>query len=81
MLLYPERGLELSETAAAIATLCARGGTVGAMVDTLSGRFPGEPRDRIQAEVMTFVRALEDRGLLVIEEQEEGEEEGGQGGS
>ena len=51
------------------------------MVDTLSGRFPGEPRDRIQAEVMTFVRALEDRGLLVIEEQEEGEEEGGQGGS
>ena len=67
MLLYPERGLELSETAAAIATLCARGGTVGAIVDALCGRFTGEPRDRIEAEVMIFVRALEERGLLIIE--------------
>ena len=32
MLLYPERGLELSETAAAIATLCARGGTEHALL-------------------------------------------------
>jgi coenzyme PQQ biosynthesis protein PqqD len=79
MLLYPERGLELSETAAAIATTCARGATVGAIVGALCARFAGEPRDRIEAEVTTFLSALEERGLLIVEEPDR-ENGGGVGG-
>ena len=69
-LLYPEQGLELSDTAAAIATLCGPGGTVAAIVDALCHRFAGEPRARIEAEALAFLRALEDRGLLIIEDPE-----------
>ena len=67
MLLYPEQGLELSDTAAAIATLCGPGGTVVAIVDALCDRFAGEPRARIEAAALVFLRALFDRGLLIIE--------------
>ena len=77
MLLYPERGLELTDTAAAIATLCARGGTVAAMLDALCVRFADEPRGRIEGELMTFLRALEDRGLLV-EPDDVGPPDGGE---
>jgi hypothetical protein len=72
MLLYPERGLELSPTAAEIAALCARGGTVATMLDELCARFEGdavERRERIEAELMAFLRALEDRGLLILEDE------------
>ena len=66
MLLYPERGLELSETAARIAALCSGGDrTAGAIVDELAAASASEPRARIEADVMAFLRALEDRGLLV----------------
>ena len=66
MLLYPERGLELSETAARIAVLCSSGDrTVTGIVDELAAAADGEPRARIEADVMTFLRSLEDRGLLV----------------
>jgi coenzyme PQQ biosynthesis protein PqqD len=65
MLLYPERGLELSDTAARIAALCSSGDrTAGGIVDELAAAA-GEPRARIESDVMAFLRALEDRGLLV----------------
>jgi hypothetical protein len=47
-LLYPERGLELSDSAARIVAAS------------------GEPRERIETEVIGFLRALDDRGLLVV---------------
>ena len=65
MLLYPERGLELSDSAARIVALCDGERTVAAIVDELSAAS-GEPRERIESEVLSFLRALDVRGLLVV---------------
>ena len=64
-LLYPERGLELSESAARIVALCGEERTITAIVDELAAAS-GEPRERIETEVISFLRALDDRGLLVV---------------
>jgi coenzyme PQQ biosynthesis protein PqqD len=66
-LLYPERGLELSDSAARIVAACGAGGErpVAAIVDELTAAS-GEPRERIESEVLSFLRALDDRGLLVV---------------
>jgi coenzyme PQQ biosynthesis protein PqqD len=67
-LLYPERGLELSDSAARIVGLCNQSGgdrTVADIVDELTAAS-GEPRERIESEVLSFLGALADRGLLVV---------------
>jgi coenzyme PQQ biosynthesis protein PqqD len=64
VLLWPERGLELSDSAARVAALAAEGLTAGAAIDRLAAEHPDEPRARIEADVMAFLRALEERGLL-----------------
>ena len=64
-LLYPERGLELSDSAARIVAACAGDRTVASIVDELAAAS-GEPRGRIETEVIDFLRALDDRGLLVV---------------
>ena len=64
-LLYPERGLELSDSAARIVALCDGERTVAAIVDELAAAS-GEPRERIESEVLSFLGALADRGLLVV---------------
>jgi len=64
-LLYPERGLELSDSAARIVALCGEDRTVAAIVDELTSAS-GESRERIETEVISFLRALDDRGLLVV---------------
>jgi len=64
-LLYPERGLELSDSAERIVALCGEDRTVAAIVDELTAAS-GEPRERIETEVISFLRALDDRGLLVV---------------
>ena len=67
-LLYPERGLELSDSAARIVALCSEPGgerTVAEIVDELTA-VSGEARERIESEVLSFLRALDDRGLLVV---------------
>ena len=66
VLLYPERGLDLSESAARIAALCAEERTVGGIVDALCAEATGEPRARIESDVLAFLHKLEDRGLLVV---------------
>jgi coenzyme PQQ biosynthesis protein PqqD len=71
MLLYPERGLELSETAAEIAALCCDGRTAGAIVETLCARYAGQAgasRARIEQDVGAFLRTLDERGLLAADE-------------
>ena len=67
-LLYPERGLELSDSAARIVALVGQSAgerTVAAIVDQLAAAS-GEARERIEREVIDFLRALDDRGLLVV---------------
>ena len=64
-LLYPERGLELSDSAARIVAAVADDKTVAAIVDELAAAS-GEPRGRIETQVIDFLRALDDRGLLVV---------------
>jgi hypothetical protein len=82
MLLYPEKGLELNETAARVAALCTEERAVddilARMVATAGEATAGEvtageatadnarARAKIEDEVLAFLRALEDRGLLVV---------------
>lgn len=68
MLLYPERGLELSASAARIAAACRDERTAGAIVDALAAEATGAPREQIEADVLAFLRELEQRGLLIVTE-------------
>jgi hypothetical protein len=66
MLLAPERGLELNPTGARIAALCGGEPTVGEIVDRLVAETEGSvPAAQIELEVLSFLRSLEERGLLV----------------
>jgi coenzyme PQQ biosynthesis protein PqqD len=63
MLLYPEKGLVLNPTAADIAKLCTGEHSVGAIVDQLASKY-GKEATVIEREVMDFLSALAERGLL-----------------
>jgi len=63
MLLYPEKGLVLNPTAADIAKLCTGEHSVGAIVDQLASKY-GKETTVIEREVMGFLSALAERGLL-----------------
>jgi pyrroloquinoline quinone biosynthesis protein D len=66
ILLAPERGLELNPTGAQIVRLCGEERAVADIVERLVGEGDGETaRARIEEEVLSFLRALEERGLLV----------------
>jgi len=66
ILLAPERGLELNPTGARIARLCAEERPVAEIVERLAGESDGgTARAQIEGEVLAFLRALEERGLLV----------------
>jgi pyrroloquinoline quinone biosynthesis protein E len=64
VLLSPERGLRLSETAAAVVALCDGSRTVEAIVDALASRYGGADRARIHADAVTLIGELRSRGLL-----------------
>ena len=64
MLLYPERGLVLSATAADVVARLGEARTVGAIVDSVVDKY-GEPsRAAITRDVLELLRDLADRGLL-----------------
>ena len=63
MLLYPEKGLVLNRTAADIAQLCTGEHSVGAIVEQLAAKY-GKEAPVIEREVMGFLSALSERGLL-----------------
>jgi pyrroloquinoline quinone biosynthesis protein D len=65
MLLYPEKGLVLNDTAAAVVKLCTGEHTVAGIVDALAGTYADKPREAIEAEVLGFLSAMADRGLMV----------------
>jgi len=64
MLLYPERGLELSATAADILRLCTGEHTVEAIVERLSTKYEGQPREVVEREVDAFLGSMLDRALV-----------------
>ncbi len=70
MLLYPERGLELSATATAISTLCTGERTVREIIEAMRERFAEADRGRVEGDVLAFLSSLVDRGLLVEEDAE-----------
>jgi coenzyme PQQ biosynthesis protein PqqD len=67
MLLYPERGMELNGTGAAIVQLCTGMFSVDEIIDTLCERYTPTPRDTIEREVLSFLETLASRALLESE--------------
>lgn len=63
VLLSPERGLRLSETAAAIVALCDGTREMDAIVATLTARFSA-PVERVASDVTAFLDDLRGRALL-----------------
>jgi coenzyme PQQ biosynthesis protein PqqD len=64
VLLYPETGLVLNPTAAAILRLCTGEHTVDAIVERLAGEYAGQPRDAIAGDVTRLLDTLAGRGLV-----------------
>jgi coenzyme PQQ biosynthesis protein PqqD len=64
MLLYPEKGLALNSTAAAVVALCTGEHTVDAIVTQLAAQAGAEPRERVEREILAFLQAMMDRGLV-----------------
>jgi len=66
ILLYPEKGLLLNATGAAILKLCTGDHTLESIITRLATEFQSE-RAALEPEVLTFVQGLLDRGLLQAE--------------
>jgi coenzyme PQQ biosynthesis protein PqqD len=65
LLLYPERGLALNDTAAAVVALCSGERTIADIVDRVAGRFAATPeRPVLVAHVRRLLDALAERGLV-----------------
>lgn len=64
MLLYPEKGLVLNPTAAAIVRLCTGEHTVGTIVERLVEEYPTQGREALERQVLEFLSAMADRGLV-----------------
>jgi coenzyme PQQ biosynthesis protein PqqD len=64
LLLYPETGLDLNQTAAKIACLCTGENAYGDIVQRLALIYDDVPPAMIERDVHTFLSALAERGLL-----------------
>jgi coenzyme PQQ biosynthesis protein PqqD len=64
MILFPEKGLELSRTAAEVVRLCNGERTVTDMVSRLLEIHAGADRAAVEREVLEFLNALADRCLI-----------------
>lgn len=64
MLLYPERGLVLNATAADVVKLCTGEHTVAAIVARLAEQYAPQAADAIEREVLAFLHAMVDRGVI-----------------
>jgi len=63
ILLYPEKGLLLNPTGAAILQKCTGAASLSAIIAALAVEFQSDA-DALRPEVLTFVQGLLDRGLL-----------------
>ena len=64
LLLYPERGLALNPTAAEILKLCTGEHTVTAIVARLAATYGDRSPETMEREVLAFLAAMKDRGLV-----------------
>ena len=64
MLVYPEKGMVLNATAAAVAELCTGEHSVAEIIEQLAARHSAAPRERIEQDVLGFLEQLAQRGLL-----------------
>ena len=64
MLLYPERGLVLNDTAAVILNLCDGERSVGEIVEAVRSRYVGAPAAHVEERTLRFLDALAERGLF-----------------
>ena len=63
MIMYPERGLALNDSAAAIAKRCDGTRTVGEIAIELAAEA-GAERSAVEQDVLAFVEMLRQKGLL-----------------
>ena len=63
VIVYPERGLALNESAAAIARRCDGTRTIGAIALELATEAGAEPAS-VEQDVLAFVEMLSQKGLL-----------------
>jgi len=66
MLLYPEKGLLLNPTSASILELCTGERTVLGIVEELRSKYSGGSEETVQAEVLSFLGTLADKGLVEV---------------
>jgi coenzyme PQQ biosynthesis protein PqqD len=64
MLLYPERGLVLSASAADIVALLAETCAVSAIVEQMVAKYGERNRAAVARDVLELLRDLADRGLI-----------------
>jgi PqqA peptide cyclase len=64
VLLSPERGLRLSETAAAVVDLCDGTRTLDAIIDELAMRYARSDRARIESDVVFLLHDLQARRVV-----------------
>jgi coenzyme PQQ biosynthesis protein PqqD len=64
MIVYPERGLALNDSAAAIAQEMDGVRTIGEIAAILASRYGEDARDSILRDAIAFVTELRDKGLL-----------------
>lgn len=64
MLLHPERGMVLNDTAAEIVKLCDGERSVSEIVNHLKSHYDGAPAARIEERTLRFLDALAERGLF-----------------
>ena len=67
LLVYPEAGLALNATGAAVLQRCDGAHTVEAIVDELCAAYADADRARVQREVEALVQKLREKGLLVVD--------------
>lgn len=66
LLLYPETGLELNETATEIARLCAGPWTFDDMATRLAEEHADASPAVIERDLRVFLKTLADRGLIQV---------------
>ena len=64
VLLYPEKGLLLNPTGAAILALCDGERTLRQIVEGLQASYAQAPLEALERDVQAFLSGLAERGLL-----------------